>query len=172
MNYRYFFGLLLLLLVPLFQVVSTSFLGSFLNFNGVIVTLVFLLMLARPQTSIYFVIVSGLILDMHAQTAFGVFLLALAGTALVVQTLHLNFFTNRSLYSLLLLVLIATIIFHLIFIGIIVLYYVLGWDDSMIVLGYWKLFIGNIVSNLFCSLVVFTVINRYSNSFKPTYLQS
>ncbi len=172
MNYRYFFGLLALLAVPLFQVVSTSFLGSFFSFNCIVIALVFLLMLARPQSSIYFVVVSGLILDMHAQTEFGVFLLALAGTAVVVQALHLNFFTNRSLYSLLLLVLIATIVFHLIFIGIISLYYIMGWHASLVALGYWKLLLGNIVGNTLITFLVFGFVNRYSNSFKPTYLQS
>jgi hypothetical protein len=172
MNLFYFLGLLALLLVPLLQIVLASFSGSFLAFNSVIVVLVFLLMLARPESSIYFIIASGLILDMHAQTGFGIFSLALTSTALVVYFLYLNFFTNRSLYSLLLLVLIGTIVFHFAFIGVTGSYYLLGWHNSMVALGYWKSLIADLIGNITISFIAFVIINRYSNLFKPTYLQS
>jgi len=172
MNYRYLFGMLALVLVPLLQVVSASVMSLFSNFSGTVVALVFLIMLARPQTSIYFVIISGLMMDMHAQTGFGVFLLVFATTAIIIHLLHLNFFTNRSLYSLLLLTLIATILFHLVFIGVVSLYYALGWHNSAITIGYWKEMATHIIGNIIIALPVFISINRFSNLFKPTYLSS
>jgi rod shape-determining protein MreD len=82
--------------------------------NLVIISLVFVLLFADWRSALWWSFGLGLMLDLYSFAPFGINLLGLAGTLLIVNFLLTNFLTNRSLYSVLILNTVAYLVYEII----------------------------------------------------------
>lgn len=171
----YKFLLALLAIIFLF-IVQTTFFGGFdlflASFNLILIVLVLLISVADFKNVLFFLIVSGLLMDIYSGLPFGLFLLILFLITVILELLVFNFFTNRSFYSLILLGGIATIFYHLFFVIFISSFYFIGWSDFFISRKYWLVASWQLVSTMIILAVCFWLINKISKFFKPTFIQS
>lgn len=117
---KFFANLLLIIFIALLQV---SFFSSFSypanQINLILTVLIFVLFLADFKASLYFAIGCGIILDLYSLSFFGFFASILLLTIFIVYLLFKNFFTNKSLYSLLVLGILGVIIYN----ALLIIYY-------------------------------------------------
>lgn len=84
------------------------------SLNIILSLVVFLAIIIDYKKSLWFAFGCGLFTELFSIYAFGSSTLALLFTAIIVNFLFNNFFTNRSFYSLMILGFIATVIYNLI----------------------------------------------------------
>ncbi|MBP6942571.1 MAG: hypothetical protein KBB55_00830 [Candidatus Buchananbacteria bacterium] len=163
-------GLLVLCLVQV--TVFNRSAGSWLSFNAVIIALALLTIMSDRFSLIFLVITSGVIFDLHSNLPFGIYLVSGIVTVLAASWLFEYFLTNRSLYSFVVLTIIATLIYHLVFAGLTFGAYEFGWSGYRLGWNYMTYIVGQIGLHVVIALGVFWVVNRFTVIFKPTYLHS
>lgn len=168
-----------LLLTILFVIISlfqASFLGNFdfplLQFDCVLVGLLMLLGVLPFQKLSILAITCGLVADIFSGLPFGVFLLAYPLALVAMEAVFLNFLTNNSFYSLLIMVLVGTVVFNLFFLGAGSLAYSLSLGEFPLSAQYWSGLGWQLVSNALLLVICFLFINRRSKLFKPAFLRS
>lgn len=90
---------------------------------------------------------TGFVYDMFSPLPFGVHLFAFVATATLVRVMFLNFFTNRSIYAMILLSLIATVSYNLLWVAVGWLLYMArvgGYFSGIQLSGAWQL-LGNCI---------------------------
>ena len=142
------------------------------NFNLVLVVLVFILILTNFNLTAWWAVGMGTFFGILSFTAFGVDLFCLYMTVVAVNFLLINFFTNRSLYSILALVVLATFVYEFFLNFIIFLEKLIFNNDIGIVLNaaFWNSKLSQLALNLFASFIIFYLINFVSKKLKPAFL--
>lgn len=113
-------NILLLMIVFFLFLLQVSFFApsEFWQINFQLVFLFLLILLLISNQSLFFTlnwaIIAGLLLDLFSQFMFGTYIITFCISLTAVYLIFKKFLTNRSYYSLTLLVLIGTIIFNLI----------------------------------------------------------
>jgi len=170
MWYRTLLALILILLILIFQI---TFLGNLSGiFNLILVVLVLLISLTDFKKAAVFSLISGSIMDIYSNLPFGIFLISLFLVAIVLELFFVNFFTNRSFYSLILMGLIAVLFYHLFFILISGFLYLVGVSLFFVSQGYWLEFFGQLITTILILIFCFWIINIVSQRFKPIFLHS
>jgi rod shape-determining protein MreD len=141
------------------------------QFNLFLVVLVFFVNLSSFSAALIFAFGSGLLLDIFSSLPFGTYLTTLGLTALVLEFLFFNFFTNRSFYSLLMLAVLAVVAYQVVFLAVAGVLYFAGWSDFFVHHNYWLPATGQLFITLMAVTLIFWFINRQSKSFKPTFLR-
>lgn len=141
------------------------------SFNVVLIALVMLVSLADFSVVVFFAVGGGLILDIYSNLPFGSFMLTLLITAIALEVLFYNFFTNKSLYSLLLLGLIGTTIYSCAFLVISGFIYLAGWSNFFIGADYFWSFFKQAIANGAGLFAGFYLSNYLSKKFKPVFLR-
>jgi len=164
---------ILFFILVIFQV---AFLGNFsfflLRFNLIIVGLVLLLNLLKFERFLPVALLSGVVLDLYSSLPFGVYALTMLVTFVILEILFVNFFTNHSLYSIVLLGVIATVVYNLIFLLLNGLMYLLNFGNVIVGQVYLLNFIWQIFDNAVILIICFYLINSISKRFKPIFLKS
>lgn len=112
-------------LVIFFSIVQTNLLVSLpwpWNFFNLILSIViFVTVVLSYHRGLWFALFSGLIIDLFSFLPFGTMTLAMLLTVIIINNLFNNFFTNRSLYSLIILGFLGNIVYFafLLFINLI-----------------------------------------------------
>jgi rod shape-determining protein MreD len=157
-------------------VLQISFLSNFnlyiRSFNLILVILVFLVLLVDPVRYLGFAVIAGLLFDMHSGLSFGVFMVTFLVTAVAIGILSENMFTNRSLYSLLVLGVIASVVYDLIFLLVVGLIYLVGASEIFVSGQFWQSILFQAINSVILVAVGFWLVNKFSNKFKPTFLRS
>ena len=147
---------LIFLLVLVF--IQISFLATWTfpinSLNLVLSLVIFLTVIINYQRGIIWALGGGLLLDIYFSNLFGVTTFSLFFVAVGINFLFNNFFTNRSLYSLLILGFIGTIGYNLITLGFKLLAGIFGF--SMVDLGFDPWII--IFWQPFLNLIILTII--------------
>lgn len=148
--------------------------GNFNFFSGrinlALVILIILVNLADFSQVAIFSVITGLLLDIYSGLPFGVMALALFLTGVILEILFLNFFTNFSFYSALLLSLIAVLIYNLVFLGVIWLIYFFGLSDYLPRWDYVYKIAWQIGTTEAIMVAAYYFINSLSKKFKPVFL--
>lgn len=111
-------------LLAIFQGAFVSALPDFFNeINVLILILVFVLSFWNLRICLYWAIGFALMMDLYSFLIFGTYLIIFPIVIILANFLFVNFFTNRSLYSLLALSLFSSIIFKLLLFILSYLYY-------------------------------------------------
>ena len=107
-------NLLAIFLVVIFQV---SFISAspwpINNINLILCLVIFFAVLINYQKALWWAFGGGLLMELFSQNFFGLITLGLIITAVILNILFNNFFTNRSFYSLLILGVIGVIGYNL-----------------------------------------------------------
>lgn len=107
-------NIIIILLLAIFQVSFISALPKYFNeINIIILVLVFVLSFSNLRFCLYWAMGFGLLLDIYSFSIFGTYLLIFPLVMLLANFLFINFFTNRSLYSLVALSIFSSILFKL-----------------------------------------------------------
>lgn len=113
---KFLLNLFLILLIFLLQ---TSLLASWNNLaflvNLPLIAIIFIAVIIRYKLALIWAFLLGLLLDLYSPEPFGLTALLLLFTVIVVNTLFNNFFTDRSLASLLILGIISFLVYQFIF---------------------------------------------------------
>ena len=158
--------LIKILLTIIACIIQISFLPTFesLSYLNLILCIAILLLFYQSNFLLYFVIISGIILDIYSILPFSIITIGLIATIFLLNLLFKNLFTNRSLYSLLLLGLIGTITYNLISNILIYLTYLLKLTEYYPEIN--KLFFLNLTYQIIANLVFLSLIWFLSNLFK------
>jgi len=92
-------------------------------------------------------------------------------TSAILEVLFYNFFTNRSLASLLVLSLIGTTVYNMVFLSISGFAYYFGWSDFFADWDYGWSFLGQLIANAIVLLLGFYLFNFLSKRYKPVFLK-
>ncbi len=157
-------------------IVQVAFWGSFsfflLQFNLIVVGLVLLLNLFPFEKFLPVALFSGVLMDIYSSLPFGTYTLTILATFVVLEILFVNFFTNHSLYSMVLLGVIATVVYNLVFILLNGLMYLLNFSNYISGSGYLLNCLFQIMDNTIIIIICFYIINSISRRFKPIFLRS
>lgn len=173
MWYKILFSTIIIALIAMIQI---TFLGSFgsywSSFNLLLAILIILLFLIDFNIIVYFSIISGLFLDIYSSLPFGVFMLSTFLSIAVSYFLLLNFFTNRSFYSVVFVGLSAITAFNVVFLSLSGIIYLFGISDFYVDSGYWIKLIYQFINISIILISLFFVINLFSRKFKPNFIRS
>jgi len=168
--------LLAIIAISLLTIVQISFLGNFgvylSSFNLVLAVLVILLFLVDLKGLIFFTLFSGFILDLYSSLPFGLFMISLFLTALVLEMFLFNLLTNRSFYSVISLGLLAVILFNIIFLAISSAIYLFGLSDFYFNFRSWPSWLYQLLNISIILTVIFFIVNAFSKKFKPNFIRS
>lgn len=171
---RIFINFLLLIGLVIIQISFINGLPTvFKNINLIIIVLVFILGLVGFNSAFWWAVGAGLFLDIFSFLPFGINLLCLLATLLLINFLLTNFFTNRSLYSFLVLNFFYTLIFR--FFVISLNYIVDSFAKKNFAIHYNLNFLINessaLILNFILVVIIFYLLSFLSVRFKPVFLK-
>lgn len=165
---------LYLIAIIFFLTLQTAYLQGFnlfwASFNLFLIFLVLVLFVGNFKNALIFAILSGLILDIYSSLPFGLYLVVLFLTVLILQPLVLNFFTNHSLYSLLALNIIGVVVYNFLFWLAGSFLYLIGRNDFSFSSSFWLGVGWQLVIALAVASFIFYFLNKNSRLFKPIFL--
>lgn len=158
----------LLLILGQFSLIS-ALPGSLATANFILVCLIFVLVLVNWSWAAWWWLAAGLFTDIIGLSIFGLNLLSYGLTFLIIYWLLLNFFTNRSLYSFLLLNSLALIIFESL---------KLFWNwlfnaqaITNFTWGYWLILGYKLLWSWLLTVIIFYLLTFISRRFLPVFIR-
>jgi hypothetical protein len=144
----------------------------FNSLNLVIISLAFVLLFTDWSSALWWSFGVGLMLDLYSFAPFGLNLLSLVITLLVTNFLLINFLTNRSLYSIVILNGVAYLVYEIIIHS---LYLSLAfWVGNQLPIVFdFNFFSGQLFGlllNLISALILFYFLNFVSRRYLPFFL--
>jgi hypothetical protein len=169
MYWRIIINLILGLLLVALQLSFINLLPVFSYLNLILVILLFGLVVRDLSWASSTFLFIAFCLDALALSSFGVYLITYGLVLIVSYILLINFVTNRSLYSFLLLVGIATLLHDL----ILPLANYLIAPEAFLDFGtkFWLAEIWRLAANLLATGIIFYILNLFSKRFQPVFLR-
>ncbi len=167
------FNILFLFLAVLFQIFFVNNLPYGLSkLNLILIILIFILSLANFEYAFWWALGVGFLLDVYSFHLFGTYLLAIIFSIIVANFLLINFFTNRSLYSFLMLSFLFLLIYEL---SLQFIFYFINIFSHQYIFrilkaDFWLNLFQAEVYNLFLVIIVFYAINFITQKLKPVFL--
>jgi rod shape-determining protein MreD len=119
-----------ILFVAMCQIAFVAGLPDIFNrINIAVIVLVFILSFSNLRLALYWALLLGIVIDVYSFFVFGTYLLLFLIVTLCAYFLFINFFTNRSLYSLVALSILSSILFKLLLFFSSFLVYSFGLKD-------------------------------------------
>ena len=169
------YNIIIYILFAVLVIIQISFLGNFsfflLHFNLIIVGLVLLLNLLPFEKFLPVAIFSGVLMDVYSSLPFGIYASTILLTFVILEILFVNFFTNHSLYSIVLLGIIATVAYNLVFLAINGLLYLINFSNYVAGWPYIMDSFLQIMDNAIILIICFYIINSISRRFKPIFIK-
>ncbi len=164
-------GIIFLFLIQTALLDSFNPVGNFFtNLNFLLIGLILTVYFFDFRWVIGFGLTAGFLLDIYSSLPFGIFALSFFLTAVILEVLFLNFFTNRSFYSLVIMGAFGAAVYQLLFLGLNALFFLAGWSDFFIQRFYWTVAVQELAGTIVFLTVAFWVINILSKKFKPIFL--
>lgn len=141
------------------------------NLNLALVIFIFILITTGLDSALWWAFGVGVLMDAFSFLPFGVYTISLILGVLALK-LILNFFTDRSLYSLLAAIFLGTIAYEIIF--NLVAYIITAASGQEFIQAFNKVFWGQemykVIFNMAGVLIIFYILNSLSNRLKPVFL--
>ncbi len=166
-------NILFLFIVVLFQMAFINNLPwGFSKLNLILITLIFILGLIDFKFALWWSLGAGFLLDIYSFELFGIYLVVIILTIVITNFLLINFFTNRSLYSFLILSFLALLIYE-IFLQL--AFYITNvfshqYYFRIFELDFWVNVLQAEIYNLFLVIIVFYATNFITQKLKPVFL--
>lgn len=144
----------------------------FNNLGLVLPAIIYLAVVFNLNFALWWSVVAGFFLDIYSLLPFGAIMIALIITTFCAHRLFLKHFTNRSLYSLLFLGFLGTIIYKGIILGISFLPFLFGKDLQIFYFNFnlLKITFAAIILNSLFLILLFYLTNLFSKRLKPAYM--
>lgn len=174
MHYKIFLNIFFIVSLFALQISFVSGLPDFFtNLNVVLVFMLFALVMIGLRSSLIILMGVGLLLDVYSFSFFGVYTITLVMVLFFTNFLLVNFFTNKSFYAFLVLILISTFFFEL-FQGFFLYFFSILKNVSVDLFVFEKLFwlglLFKIFLNIFLTFILFYFTNFLSQKLKPAFL--
>lgn len=167
MFWRIILNIILIILAVLLQISLINRLPlGFGYVNLLLVLLVYLLILLGPKPALYWFIGSGWLLDILSFNYWGLHLAASLLIYFLAVFLLTNVFTNRSLYSLIILVVAATLTYDLITAPLVLE----NWRSFLNVVT-WQMELKKVVANSIATIFLFYIFNLLTTRVQPVFLR-
>lgn len=140
------------------------------NLNLILVILIFILGFLGFNLAAWWAVGLALALEIFSFLPFGSQLVGLSLTLLIANVLLNHFFTNRSLYSFLALVLISTIIYKLIISLFFLFFAEISGGNGPSLNYFWQSLYEQLALNLVFTLLIFYLIYFLGKNLKPVFL--
>lgn len=176
MSKKYLKALFHVLVVSLLFVVQKGFLSGVFAFGGnlnlIIVFLIYLLVFSKFELAIFYTMLLVVLYELFSFYFPGAYLFSFLAMLIVANFLLVNFFTNRSLYSVVALTFFSTLVFTLTFYSQVAIYnYLFAAEKSVFnLIIFAKVETIGLILNLLCALLAFYLLNFISKKVQPTFL--
>jgi rod shape-determining protein MreD len=146
--------------------------GWLSGLNILILAIIFISVLSNFTYAWWWAVGAGIILDTFSFLPFGIYLISLALTALVIDYLWKSFFTNRSIYSFISLTFFAFIVYKIIlYISTTLISLVLTQSFLIeISMKFWERELYALIVNLVFVILIFYLFTFASKSLRPVFL--
>ncbi len=134
--------------------------------NVVLAVIIFMGIMIDYPISLWLAFGSGIILDIYFSGTFGIITFSQIFTVIIIKFIFDNFFTNRSLYSLIILGIFAELIYYTIFSSINFLFSRIYFIPTLYEI-LWEIILG-----AGFLILLFSIINFTSKKFKSVFLIS
>lgn len=171
-----------LLSIIILGIIQVSFLTTWpfpiSSLNLILSLVIFLTVIVNYQRGLWWALGGGLLLELYSSSIFGLITLSLVLTVIGINFLFNNFFTNRSLYSLLILGFIGTIGYSLIVSGFKSLFLIFlpramsrgGFDINFLGINFWPNFFWQPLLNLIILAIIFFTYYISTGRLKNIFL--
>jgi hypothetical protein len=164
-------NILFIIGLGLFQASFVSGLPGWLgSFNFALVILIFILGFGSFQLAVWWSVGIGFILEIFSFLPFGTELITLCLTIVITSFLLDYFFTNRSLYSFLALVALATMIYELIINSIFLIFVEPNKYFFVASLNFWASTIERIGLSLIFTFFIYYLMHILGRNLRPVFL--
>lgn len=142
------------------------------NLNLILVILIFILGLAGLDLAVWWIIGTGVLLDIFFFMPFGVFLICLSLTIIVTNFFLTSFFTDRSIFSFLALVSLATFVYEILLTLISYVVYLLSPVEISLILNktFWLAKLSQLGLNLIITIFIFYLVHFIKKELRPVFL--
>lgn len=140
------------------------------NLNLVLVVLIFILGFTGLNFAVWWSVGISLMLEIFSFLPFGAYLVSLSLTVVIANFLLGYFFTNRSLYSFLALVALATLAYELITNFITLIFIANNKYFFLAEPGFWVSILEQIVLNLLFTFFIYYLIHFLGRNLRPVFL--
>lgn len=167
------FNIILIISLAILQLSFFNALPGWLSgFNAAIVAIIFILGLGSFGLAFWWAIGLGIFFDVYSFAPFGFYLFSLVGMVVVTNFLLVNFLTNRSLYSFLVLTIFAFSSYRIFLYILNYLFKFFGTNnlDLTVNMNFWFNELKSLSVDLFAVFVVFYLVNFMSKKLKPVFL--
>lgn len=144
-------------------------------FNQITIILpsaIYLMVVFNLNRALWWAVVGGFLLDLFSALPFGSSAVALVTVVAIMHKLFIHFFTNRSLYSLLVLTIFGTVIYKCVIISLSFIPIVLGDGRQFFYFNFY--FFNNFLALIFANAaivsVMFLATNLFSRRLKSVYV--
>ncbi|MFA6215139.1 MAG: hypothetical protein WC768_01050 [Patescibacteria group bacterium] len=165
------FGIISLLILGIVQI---SFLTTWplpvSSLNLVLSLVIFLTVMINYQKGLWWALGAGLFLELYSGAMFGITTLSLIMTVLGVNFLFNNFFTNRSLYSLVILGFFGSVIYNLLILSLNFIGVLLKQNVYFLFFDFWSQFFWQPVFNVLVLMVIFFAYYLSTGRLKNLFL--
>jgi len=154
-NYIYYFIIAFLLVLATQSILTSS--EFLMNFNFLLVVIVFITIIFGFNLGFIWAIFIGLFMSIYSYMPIGSYILIFLLIVFIIDFLYKNVLTNFSLYSSLILMIVATLIFNFVLVLLNYLLYFFGLISLYIVLdsSYWQSFIWQLILNIVIMTIIF-----------------
>lgn len=170
---KFFWGAVFVILVSLVQAGFLSVLPWPANYlNLVLSAAIFITFAIEYRQGLWFSFFAGLIIDLFSYLPFGSFSAILLATVIAVNALFNNFFTNKSLYSLIFLGLLGSLIYTTALLFFNFSFFIVGLPNNLDIFFAANNLLGlawQIAFNIALLVVSFFVFNFFNKKFKKAF---
>lgn len=163
-----------LIFIIILGIIQVSFLTTWplpiSSLNLILSLVIFLTVIVNYQKGLWWAVGGGLFLELYTSLPFGIVISSLFLVALAINFLFNNFFTNRSLYSLLILGFIATIFYNLMVTVLKLIAAVFGFNIAISGFSFRLQFIWQPFLNLLVLTIIFFAYYIFTGRLRNMFL--
>jgi rod shape-determining protein MreD len=175
---KYFKNAIQVALVYALIVIQLSFVSSwsypFYLINFPLLLLIVIIVLGKKDYYLYLAVLLGFVFDVFSFNVFSLYIISFVLTAIFSRYLQLSFFTNRSIYSFILITAFTTVIFNFLFqiIDSIFKIYQGGQDLFLTQVWFWQAIGYKLVLHSIVIVILFYIINFTTRRLRPYLLEN
>jgi rod shape-determining protein MreD len=141
--------------------------------NLPLILLVLIVILGRKDYYLYFAFLIGFVFDVFSFSIFSIYILSFLITAITSRYLQISFFTNRSIYSFIVIIAFATVIFNFSFQIIDFIVNIYQSSDSFFLtqIQFWQALSYKLILHSIIIVILFYIINFSTRRLRPYLLK-
>jgi len=142
------------------------------SLNLILSAVIFVTVIFNYQRGLWWAFGGGIFWEIYSGMPFGVSSLTLIFTVVIINFLFNNFFTNRSLYSLLILGSLGTVLYNLIIFLVSIIFLSLNLGNYFAELSFWPNFFWQPILNLIILTIIFFAFHHSTSKLRNIFLAS